>query len=77
MLMLTKSILAMGLGFISSVILGVVLIPMLKRMKVGQRISIFVGESHRKKEGTPTMGGLIFIISTLFTALVLLITNKI
>lgn len=77
MLMLTKSILAMGLGFITSVILGLILIPILKRMNIGQRISVFVGESHRKKEGTPTMGGIIFILSTLITAAILLITKKI
>jgi len=76
MLMLTKSILAMGLGFVTSVILGLVLIPMLKKLKVGQRISVFVGDSHRQKEGTPTMGGLIFIGATLITALILLITKK-
>ena len=77
MLMLTKSILAMGLGFVTSVILGLVLIPMLKKLKVGQRISVFVGDTHRQKEGTPTMGGLIFIGATLITALILLITKKI
>ena len=31
---------------------------------LGQRVSIFVAEAHRKKEGTPTIGGLIFIIPT-------------
>lgn len=77
MLILTKSVLALGLGFIGSVILGLILIPILKRMNVGQRISVFVGENHRKKEGTPTMGGLIFIIPTLLITLLLLITNKI
>ena len=76
MLMLTKSILAMGLGFVTSVILGLSLIPVLKKLKVGQRISVFVGDSHRQKEGTPTMGGLIFIGATLITALILLITKK-
>ena len=40
-------------------------------MKVGQRISAFVGENHRKKEGTPTMGGLIFIVPTFVITLLL------
>ena len=65
------------IGFLSSVVLGLIMIPMLKRMHVGQKISIFVGENHKKKEGTPTMGGLIFILSTFFTTLCLLVTKKI
>lgn len=76
MLILTKSILALGLGFIGATILGLVLIPILKNLHVGQRISVFVGESHRKKEGTPTMGGLIFIIPTLLVTFLLLLTDK-
>ena len=77
MLMLTKTIFAVMIGFLGAVILGLLLIPALKKLKVGQRISVFVGESHRKKEGTPTMGGLIFILPTLFTTLFLLATNRI
>ena len=76
-LLLTKSIFAIMIGFLTSVILGYVMIPILKKMNIGQRVSVFVGDSHKKKEGTPTMGGLIFIIATLFTTLVLLITDKI
>ena len=53
------------------------MVPLLKKMRVGQRISVFVGETHRKKEGTPTMGGLIFIIPTLLATLLLIITGKI
>lgn len=77
MLILTKSVFAVMIGFLCSVVLGLVLIPALKKLNVGQRISVFVGDSHRKKEGTPTMGGLIFIISTLITTLILLLTGKI
>lgn len=77
MLLLTKSVFAIMIGFLSSVILGLILIPILKKMKVGQRISIFVGDSHKSKEGTPTMGGLIFIIPTLLATLFLIATKKI
>ena len=76
MLILTKSILALGLGFLTSVVLGLIVIPLLKQMHVGQRISVFVGESHRKKEGTPTMGGIIFILPTILVTLILLLTGK-
>lgn len=71
MLMLNKSIAVMMMGFLSSVIVGLFLVPLLRRLKVGQRISAFVGENHRKKEGTPTMGGLIFILPTTIITLLL------
>lgn len=77
MLLLTKAIFAIMIGFLISVVLGLVIIPFLKKMHAGQKISIFVGETHRKKEGTPTMGGLIFIISTVAATVGLIITNKI
>ncbi len=77
MLILTKSILALGLGFVSAILLGLLIIPLLKKLHVGQNISIFVMESHRQKEGTPTMGGLIFILSTILVTFLLLITDRI
>ena len=76
-LLLTKSIFAIMIGFLSATLLGLVLIPMLKRLKVGQRISIFVGDTHKRKEGTPTMGGLIFIIPTVLATIFLVVTDKI
>lgn len=77
MLLLTKAIFAIMIGFLSSTILGLFLIPVLKKLRIGQKISIFVGDSHRKKEGTPTMGGLIFIVPTILAILFLLITDKV
>ena len=49
MLLLTKATFAIMIGFLSSAILGLILIPLLKKLRVGQRISEFVGEAHRKK----------------------------
>ncbi len=77
MLLLTKAIFVIMIGFLTSTVLGLILVPILKRLKVGQTISIFVGENHRKKSGTPTMGGLIFIVPTVITTLGLLLTNKV
>lgn len=77
MLLLTKSVFAVMIGFLFSVILGLILIPCLKKLNVGQRISIFVRESHKKKEGTPTIGGLIFIIPTIIITLLLILAGKI
>jgi phospho-N-acetylmuramoyl-pentapeptide-transferase len=76
-LILAKAVLSMMIGFIISVILGLILIPLLKKIKVKQKVSIFLAKKHKKKDGVPTMGGLIFIISTLLTLAFLLITNKI
>ncbi len=77
MLLLTKAVFAIMVGFLFSVVLGLILLPLLKKLKVGQRISSYVGYSHRQKEGTPTMGGLIFIIPTVLITIGLLITDKI
>ena len=77
MLILTKSILALMVGFLCAVVVGLILIPILKKINFGQRISEYVGESHRKKEGTPTMGGLIFIIPTILGTIYLVLTNKV
>ena len=76
MLILTKVILSIMIGFIVAMIFGIIFIPLLKRINFGQRISEYVGESHRKKEGTPTMGGLIFIIPTIIAIFALTITGK-
>jgi phospho-N-acetylmuramoyl-pentapeptide-transferase len=65
------------IGFIMAVIFGLILIPLLKRFNVSQRVSIFLEKKHKKKEGTPTMGGLIFIVPTLLTIILLLIMGKI
>jgi len=77
MLLLTKAIFAIMIGFLSSTVLGLMMLPLLRKLRVGQKISIFVGETHRKKEGTPTMGGLIFIIPTIVATLALIITGKV
>ncbi len=75
-LLLTKSVFAIMIGFLSAIVLGLVLIPFLRRRKIGQRISIYVGNNHKKKEGTPTMGGLIFVIPTIVATIALVLTKK-
>ena len=76
-LLLTKSVFAIMIGFLSATVCGLLLIPFLMRKHIGQRISIYVGENHKKKEGTPTMGGLIFVVPTIIMTILLLLTNKI
>ena len=76
MLTLTKSLFALMIGFLMATAFGLVAIPLLKKIKAGQRINIYV-ENHQRKSGTPTMGGLIFIIPTIITTIILIATNKI
>lgn len=77
MLVLAKAVLAMMIGFILSVITGLIAIPLLRKLKVKQKVSIFLSKKHKEKNGTPTMGGIIFIIPTLITILILLLLDKI
>lgn len=56
-------------AFALSLLLGPIIIPFLRRLKIGQTERAVGVKSHLKKEGTPTMGGLIFLISTSVTAL--------
>ena len=71
MLILAKAVLGIMLGFILSLITGLILIPVLRNKKIGQSTSKLINERHINKEGTPTLGGLIFIIPTLLSVLIL------
>ena len=62
MLILAKSILGLALGFVLAIVVGLIIIPVLKQLKAGQNVSRLINKRHLKKEGTPTIGGLIFII---------------
>ena len=63
------------IGFILATALGLFAIPLLKKIKAGQRINIYV-EAHQRKSGTPTMGGIIFIVPTILTTIFLILTNR-
>ena len=77
MLVLAKAVLALMIGFVSSAIFGLIMIPLLKKMNIKQKINIFLEEKHKDKQGVPTMGGLIFIIPTLLATIALLLLGKI
>lgn len=77
MLILAKAVLSMMIGFIISVIFGLFFIPVLKKINVRQKVSIFLAKKHKSKDGVPTMGGLIFIIPTIATVIILLLMDKI
>lgn len=49
-------------SFIGTILLGVIVIPVLKKMKIGQVVREDGPQTHLKKSGTPTMGGLIMLV---------------
>lgn len=77
MLILTKSVLAVMISFLLSVCFGAFFVPFLKNRNASQRLSVYLSEKHKKKIGTPTMGGFIFIIPSFITLFILLVMGKI
>ena len=75
MLILAKAAMALMLGFTVSIACGLIFIPLLRKMHIGQMVSREINERHLVKEGTPTMGGIIFIIPVILS-LILLYINK-
>ena len=67
---------AVVLGFLISALLGIVVVPFLHKLKFGQTILDIGPNWHKNKQGTPTMGGVMFIISTIVTTLVVVLINK-
>ena len=76
MLILAKAVLSMMIGFIIAGLFGYAVIPLLKK-NVKQRVSTYLEKKHKAKDGTPTMGGIIFIIPTIIATIILLLLGKI
>ena len=77
MLILAKSVLSLMIGFLASLVLGLIIVPILRRTHINQNVSIYLKDAHKKKDGTPTMGGIIFIIGTFLSIIALLFMKKI
>ena len=60
-------IMPMLISFGLSVLLGPVIIPFLRRLKVGQTVREDGPYTHLKKMGTPTMGGILILVSVAVT----------
>lgn len=73
--MVADFLLCFVIAFVISVILGPVVIKLMKKLKYGQNILSYV-DNHTSKQGTPTMGGVIFIFATILSFL-LFINNHI
>ncbi len=67
--MINETILAIIIAFAISAMLCPIVIPFLHRLKFGQEVRKEGPESHLKKQGTPTMGGLIILTSIIITSL--------
>ncbi|MZQ81836.1 phospho-N-acetylmuramoyl-pentapeptide-transferase [Paenibacillus sp. 5J-6] len=59
----------MGVAFVLALIMGPLCIPILRRMKFGQQIREDGPQGHLKKQGTPTMGGIIILIALALASL--------
>ena len=63
------------LSFLIAFLLGFVLIPWLRKLKFGQTILDIGPAWHKSKQGTPIMGGIMFIISTIVSVAVVLLID--
>ena len=77
MIILTKVVLVMMISLILSIVTGIILIPLLKNLNASQRLSEYLEERHKNKKGTPTMGGLIFIIPVIVVMILMYLFGKI
>jgi phospho-N-acetylmuramoyl-pentapeptide-transferase len=59
----------MGVAFVLALIMGPLFIPLLRRMKFGQQIRTDGPQGHLKKQGTPTMGGVIILLALALASL--------
>lgn len=65
-----KIIIPVLIAFVLSVIMGPVIIPILRKLKMGQTEREEGVQSHLKKAGTPTMGGVIILGSIVLTSVI-------
>jgi phospho-N-acetylmuramoyl-pentapeptide-transferase len=63
---LSVQVTALIVSFVFTIVTGPVLIPILRKLKFGQTVREDGPVSHYKKTGTPTMGGIIFLIPITF-----------
>ncbi|OLN22865.1 phospho-N-acetylmuramoyl-pentapeptide-transferase [Domibacillus antri] len=61
--------LVIAVSFLITVVIAPLFIPFLRRLKFGQSIREEGPASHQQKSGTPTMGGLVFLLSIVVTTL--------
>ncbi|WP_087973009.1 phospho-N-acetylmuramoyl-pentapeptide-transferase [Oceanobacillus rekensis] len=68
---ITVLLVTIAIAFLITVLLSPIFIPFLRRLKFGQSIREEGPQSHLKKTGTPTMGGLMIIFSVIITSIIM------
>jgi len=71
-----QAIYAVLIAFLLNIVLSPLIIPYLQRLKLGQYVRHDGPNTHLKKAGTPTMGGIIILLSILITSLFFAVNNK-
>ncbi|TMN23493.1 phospho-N-acetylmuramoyl-pentapeptide-transferase [Lentibacillus cibarius] len=69
-------VMTIAIAFLITVLLSPIFIPFLRRLKFGQSIRDEGPQSHIKKTGTPTMGGVMIIVSVVITSLIMVSKYK-
>ena len=77
MLILAKTILSVTLGLVIGIISGFIVLPFLRKLNARQTVSKTINKRHQLKNGTPTIGGLIFIFPPLLIVLLLWLRGSI
>lgn len=67
----TVLLMTIGIAFLITVLLSPIFIPFLRRLKFGQSIREEGPQSHLKKTGTPTMGGIMIVLSIIITSFIM------
>lgn len=68
-------ILSIIVAFVVALGMGFVIIPMLRKLKAGQHVRDDGPQTHLKKEGTPTMGGIIMVIAIIVASIIFMRGN--
>lgn len=64
-----RTALAVGTALVLSLVLGPMIIRALRRLSVGQEVRAEGPQSHHSKQGTPTMGGVLILVSVVLPTL--------
>ncbi|HLS22875.1 MAG TPA: phospho-N-acetylmuramoyl-pentapeptide-transferase [Pseudogracilibacillus sp.] len=65
-------LMTLAISFLITVLISPIVIPFLKRLKFGQSIREEGPKSHYKKSGTPTMGGIVIVLSIVVTSFIIM-----
>ena len=72
---LIYSIITLFIAFVLTALMGPYFIPALHRLKFGQEVRDDGPQAHLKKQGTPTMGGIMFLIAIIAATLIMMLVT--